>query len=369
MGAVYEGEDAALKRKVAVKFLPDELLNKPEVIERFMREAQVAGGLNHPNIIAVYDAGKDERGCYMVIELLNPKSASSRIKSEGPYHWLVATRIIADCAAALNVAHEKGIIHRDIKPDNILFSSTGVVKLVDFGLVKLVEDDLHLTQSGMLCGSPLYMSPEQASNQAMDGRTDLYSLGATYYALLAGKPPFTGTGVPQILLSHLTAPTPDPREVNPEIPEACVHIVNRAMSKKPHDRYATAAEMAADLEAILAGIPQRNQSVFAMQDSAPSLVAQASQSGSRSASGSELRRPSSAAIPALASGTGSTSAEKNPAPPASNGGRRAFLGVAAARSARRRWLVLWAARQVDLGRQRQKPWPERSARNTKSGRT
>ncbi len=332
MGAVYEGEDAALKRKVAVKFLPDELLNKPEVIERFMREAQVAGGLNHPNIIAVYDAGKDERGCYMVIELLNPKSASSRIKSEGPYHWLVATRIIADCAAALNVAHEKGIIHRDIKPDNILFSSTGVVKLVDFGLVKLVEDDLHLTQSGMLCGSPLYMSPEQASNQAMDGRTDLYSLGATYYALLAGKPPFTGTGVPQILLSHLTAPTPDPREVNPEIPEACVHIVNRAMSKKPHDRYATAAEMAADLEAILAGIPQRNQSVFAMQESAPSLVAQISQSGSRSASGSELRRPSSAAIPALSPGAGSTSGEKNQAPPASppvSGGRRAFLGVAA----------------------------------------
>lgn len=119
MGAVYEGEDAALKRKVAVKFLPDELLNKPEVIERFMREAQVAGGLNHPNIIAVYDAGKDERGCYMVIELLNPKSASSRIKSEGPYHWLVATRIIADCAAALNVAHEKGIIHRDIKPEQL----------------------------------------------------------------------------------------------------------------------------------------------------------------------------------------------------------------------------------------------------------
>ncbi len=122
MGAVYEGEDAALKRKVAVKFLPDELLNKPEVIERFMREAQVAGGLNHPNIIAVYDAGKDERGCYMVIELLNPKSASSRIKSEGPYHWLVATRIIADCAAALNVAHEKGIIHREAYIKNTICS-------------------------------------------------------------------------------------------------------------------------------------------------------------------------------------------------------------------------------------------------------
>lgn len=116
MGAVYEGEDSALKRKVAVKFLPEELLKQPDVIERFMREAQVAGGLNHPNIIAVYDVGKDERGCYMVIELLNPKSASSRVKSEGPYHWIVATRIIADCAAALTIAHENGIIHREQFP-------------------------------------------------------------------------------------------------------------------------------------------------------------------------------------------------------------------------------------------------------------
>ena len=204
----------------AVKFLPDELVNKPEVIERFMREAQVAGGINHPNIIAVYDVGKDERGCYMVMELLHPKSASSRIKSEGPYHWLVATRIIADCAAALSIAHQNGIIHRDIKPDNILFSLTGMVKVVDFGLVKLVEDDLHLTQSGMLCGSPLYMSPEQASNHPMDARTDLYSLGATYYALLAGKPPFNGTGVPQILLSHRPERRPTPpdrrRQVFPD---------------------------------------------------------------------------------------------------------------------------------------------------------
>ena len=324
MGAVYEGEDAALKRKVAVKFLPDELVNKPEVIERFMREAQVAGGINHPNIIAVYDVGKDERGCYMVMELLHPKSASSRIKSDGPFHWIVATRIIADCAAALSVAHQNGIIHRDIKPDNILFSMTGGVKLVDFGLVKLVEDDLHLTQSGMLCGSPLYMSPEQASNHAMDARTDLYSLGATYYALLAGKPPFNGTGVPQILLSHLTEATPDPRAANPEVPEACVQIVYRAMAKKPDGRYASAAEMAADLEAVLAGIPQRNQSVFAMQEAAPALAAQqASSSGSKSGA---IRLPSSANLPVVSMDAAAAAA---PPPAGAGGGRRAFLGLAA----------------------------------------
>jgi urea transport system substrate-binding protein len=274
MGTVYEGVDEGLKRNVAVKFLPDEVLKKPDVIERFMREAQVAGRLSHPNIIAIYDVGHDERGCYMVMELLHPASASNRIKKKGPYPFYVATRIIADCCAALKVAHEAGIVHRDIKPDNILFSLSGVVKLVDFGLVKLMEDDLHLTQSGMLCGTPMYMSPEQASNKAMDPRSDLYSLGATYYALLTGRAPFSGDGVPQILLSHLKDPTPDPRELVPEIPESCVQVLMHAMEKDREVRYQTAAEMAADLETILAGIPQRNASIFEMEESSSAIAAQ-----------------------------------------------------------------------------------------------
>lgn len=204
-----------------------------------------------------------------------------------------------------------------------------MVKLVDFGLVKLVEDDLHLTQSGMLCGSPLYMSPEQASNTAMDARTDLYSLGATYYALLAGKPPFNGTGVPQILLAHVAQPTPDPREVNPEIPEACVQILLRAMAKKPEHRYASAAEMAADLEAVLSGVPQRNQSVFAMQESAPSIAAQISSSGNRGVSGPSLRQ-SSSALPSLSAMSSLGASQPPPGGEPSPGGtsRRVFLGAA-----------------------------------------
>ena len=268
MGKVYEGQDTGLKRTVAVKFLPDELLKKPDVIERFMREAQVAGRLNHPNIIAIYDVGKDDRGCYMVMELLSPASSSNRIKKKGAYPWMVATRIIADCCAALKVAHEAGIVHRDIKPDNILFSTNGVVKLVDFGLVKLVEDDLHLTQSGMLCGTPMYMSPEQASNKTLDPRSDLYSLGVTYYALLTGQAPFTGEGIPQILLSHLKDPIPDPRQLVPEIPESCVQVLMHATEKDRDARYQGAGDMAHDLEAILAGAPMRNASVFAMEEAA-----------------------------------------------------------------------------------------------------
>jgi urea transport system substrate-binding protein len=272
MGAVYLGEDAALKRSVAVKFLPDDVLSKPDVVERFMREAQVAGRLNHPNIIAIYDVGHDERGCYMVMELLHPNSASSRVRQKGPYHWLIATRIIADSCAALKIAHEAGIVHRDIKPDNILFSQSGVVKVVDFGLVKLMEDEAHLTQTGMLCGTPLYMSPEQASNAKMDSRSDLYSLGATYYALLTGVPPFLGNGVPQILLSHVKDPTPDPREKIPDIPEACVQVLNRAMEKKPGARYQSAGDMGADMELILAGLPQRNMSIFSMEEMEPASL-------------------------------------------------------------------------------------------------
>lgn len=268
MGKVYEAQDTGLKRTVAVKFLPDELLKKSDVIERFMREAQVAGRLNHPNIIAIYDVGKEDRGCYMVMELLSPASSSSRIKKKGPYPWVVATRIIADCCAALKVAHEAGIIHRDIKPDNILFSLNGVVKLVDFGLVKLVEDDLHLTQSGMLCGTPMYMSPEQASNKNMDLRSDLYSLGVAYYALLTAQAPFSGEGIPQILLSHLKDPIPDPREKVPSIPEACVQVLMHATEKDREQRYQNAGDMAHDLEAILAGAPLRNASVFAMEEAA-----------------------------------------------------------------------------------------------------
>ena len=268
MGKVYEGNDVGLKRSVAVKFLPDELLKKPDVIERFMREAQVAGRLNHPNIIAIYDVGMEERGAYMVMELLSPASASNRIKKKGAYPWVVATRIIADCCAALKVAHEAGIIHRDIKPDNILFSTNGVVKLVDFGLVKLVEDDLHLTQSGMLCGTPMYMSPEQASNKQMDPRSDLYSLGIAYFALLTGRAPFTAEGIPQILLAHLKDPIPDPRTIIPGIPEPVVQVLMHATEKDREARYQSAGDMAHDLEALLTGAPLRNGSIFAMEEAA-----------------------------------------------------------------------------------------------------
>ncbi len=251
MGLVYEGEDVILGRRVAIKFLPDSLTENPKAIERFITEAQVAGRLNHPNIIAIYDIGQEGDNYYMVMELLNPISAANYLKDRGPLHWTEATRVTADCCAALQAAHQVGLVHRDIKPDNILCSPTGNTKLVDFGLVKDLAYQAALTQTGVVAGTPLYMSPEQASDSPIDRRSDIYSLGATYFALLTGRPPYTGEAAPQIMFKHCTQATPDPRDIVPDIPEACVDVLMRAMGKSPEDRYQTADEMRLALEAAL----------------------------------------------------------------------------------------------------------------------
>ena len=270
MAVVYQADDLVMKRPVAVKFLSSMFLHKPAAIERFMREAQVAGRLNHPNIIAIHDVSREERECYIVMELLSPGSAGQHLKQRGPYYWVVATRIIADCCAALKVAHDAGIIHRDIKPDNILFTSAGAVKLTDFGIVKTIEDDPELTASGQLVGTPLYMSPEQSTgSRDVDVRSDIYSLGASYYALLTGRPPFSGGNVLEILVNLRTTAPVDPREYVPEIPEACVKVIKRTLSKKPERRYQSAAELLIELESILDSMPRRQQSIFQMESALP----------------------------------------------------------------------------------------------------
>jgi len=271
MGLVYEGEDTVLSRRVAIKFLPESLTSSPKAVERFITEAQVAGRLNHPNIIAIYDIGQEDEHYYIVMELLNPSSASSHVKEKGPLHYVEACKIAHDCCSALHAAHQAGLVHRDIKPDNILCSPMGTTKLVDFGLVKDVHfDDGALTQTGVVAGTPLYMSPEQASDGEVDRRSDIYSLGATFYTLLTGKPPYTGDAAPQIMFKHVTAPTPDPRDLVPEIPEPVVQILRRSMEKSPADRYQSAEAMREALDAILANAP-RKQCVFLVEHE-PSLL-------------------------------------------------------------------------------------------------
>lgn len=263
MGMVYEGEDTILNRRVAIKFLPETLTQNPKAVERFITEAQVAGRLNHPNVIAIYDIGQESGHYYIVMELLNPLSAAGYVKERGPMQWSEAAKVIADCCAALHAAHQVGLIHRDIKPDNILCSPTGSTKLVDFGLVKDTQFNASaLTQTGVVAGTPLYMSPEQASDGELDHRSDIYSLGATFFTLLTSKPPYTGDAAPQIMFKHVTAPTPNPRDLVPEIPESIAQVLMKAMSKSPADRYQTAEEMRLALETILTEAAQRKSFSF-----------------------------------------------------------------------------------------------------------
>ena len=253
MATVYEAEDTTLNRHVAIKFLPEARKEQAVAVERFINEAQVAGRLNHPNIIAIYDIGYEHDAYYIAMELLNPGSAGHYIKRRGRMNFVEACNVIAQCCSALSAAHQAGLIHRDIKPDNILVSPAGTVKLADFGLVKELFEETGLTKSGVVVGTPLYMSPEQASAQPLDGRTDIYSLGASFYALLTGNPPYTTGSVPQIMMAHVKAPIPDPRRLAPDVPEAVVQIVRKSMAKRPADRYQNAEEMRLALEAAVIG--------------------------------------------------------------------------------------------------------------------
>jgi urea transport system substrate-binding protein len=255
MGSVYEAEDAVIGRRVAIKFLPVELLKTPAALKRFVGEAQAAGRLNHPHVVAIYDTVTEGDAPFIVMELLRQGSAAGYIGKLGALHWAEATRIAADCASALEAAHAAGLVHRDVKPDNILCSMGGVAKLVDFGLAKELVHDSGTTQPGMQLGTPDFMSPEQVKSGTVDARSDLYSLGATYYALLAGEPPFSTGGSTQIMYAHVHEALPDPRK-KAAMPDRCVEILQKATAKDPAARYQSAAAMRIDLEQLLIEAPE-----------------------------------------------------------------------------------------------------------------
>jgi urea transport system substrate-binding protein len=258
MATVYEAEDTLLSRHVAIKFLTDTRQQQATAVERFITEAQVAGRLNHPNIIAIFDIGYENDAYYIAMELLSSGSAGHFVKRKGRMNWVEACHVVMQCCSALDAAHQAGLVHRDIKPDNILVSPSGAVKLADFGLVK----ELHLeqqgiaglTQSGVVVGTPLYMSPEQCTAQPLDARSDVYSLGASFYALLTGSPPYPTGSVPSIMMQHVKGPIPDPRVMSPDVPESVVQVLNLAMAKRLHERYQSAAEFRAGLEVAVMGV-------------------------------------------------------------------------------------------------------------------
>lgn len=261
MGRVYRAEQSVLGRTVAVKVIHPHLLADESAAVRFLTEARAASQLNHPNSVSVYDFGRTEDGQpYLVMEFLRGKDLAAVAWEEGPLPIKRTVDVLRQALAALGEAHELGIVHRDLKPENIILEPLrrggDHVKVVDFGLAKLKGDaqGRSVTNPGIVCGTPDYMSPEQGRGEELDGRSDLYALGVVLFQLLTGRLPFDADNPTQVVMMHLTIPVPDPRQVAPErdIPVPLVEVLNKAMAKEASKRFQDAAEFSDALQNALA---------------------------------------------------------------------------------------------------------------------
>ncbi len=257
MSDVYLAKDLLLDRPVAVKVLFPEFAKDPTFVERFRREAQAAANLNHPNIVAVYDWGQQSGTYFIVMEYIEGRSLSDIVRTDGPLHPRRAAEITADVAAALGFAHRNGVVHRDIKPGNILISPSGQVKVADFGIAQAITGgtEANLTQAGAVMGTATYFSPEQAQGKTVDPRSDLYSLGCVLYEMLTTRPPFSGDTPVAIAYKHVQEPAPLPSATGVAVPPALEAIVAQLMAKDPAQRYASAEDLRADLRNYLEGLP------------------------------------------------------------------------------------------------------------------
>ena len=259
MAAVWRGIDERLGRPVAVKLLDKADTVDPAMLQRFDREARTAGSLTHPNIVAVYDVGRDSGVPYLVMELIDGTSLATLLAG-GPLPIDQAIDVARQICDALAVAHGQGVVHRDIKPANILITTTGTVKVCDFGIARLThQQQTDLTAPHTALGTSAYMAPEQASGAAVDARADLYALGCVLYAMLTGHPPFTGDNPLTVLWQHQHQPAASVASVRPTTPTDLDVLIARLLAKQPTDRPATATEvrdlLAASAESETAGGP------------------------------------------------------------------------------------------------------------------
>jgi len=247
MGTVYKANQLSLNRIVAFKVLSARLLKDDKFIDRFKSEARAAGGLNHPNIVQVYDVGTDGGLHFFSMEFMDGESVQDQLGSDGKLTWEDALDVLLQSSRALIFAERKDIIHRDVKPDNLMRTSDGQVKLADLGLARKASSS---DQEEGIFGTPHFISPEQAQGKEIDNRADLYSLGATAYRLLAGRTPFQGSNVKDIITQQITAEPPPLKQFSPEAPDELIAVVGKLMEKEPDDRYENAEQLGSDLEKI-----------------------------------------------------------------------------------------------------------------------
>jgi beta-lactam-binding protein with PASTA domain/predicted Ser/Thr protein kinase len=259
MAEVHRGRDVRLGREVAVKVLRADLARDPSFQARFRREAQAAASLNHPAIVAVYDTGEEDvygNQPYIVMEYVEGRTLRDVLKIEGRLMPRRAMEIVADVCAALDFSHRNGIIHRDVKPGNVMITRTGAVKVMDFGIARAVADNAAtVTQTAAVIGTAQYLSPEQARGENVDARSDVYSTGVLLFELITGHPPFTGDSPVAVAYQHVRENPPPPSTINPDVPPELDAIVLKAMAKNPANRYQSAGEMRADLIRAINGRP------------------------------------------------------------------------------------------------------------------
>ncbi len=258
MGVVYRAHQPSLERTVAIKLLSSDLIGDPDGVRRFRLEAKSVAKLNHPNIVQVYDIEEEENLLYLVMEFVDGESLDGLI-TKSVLTESRCLKIVAEIADALHFAHEKGIVHRDVKPANVLMTSDGRVKVADFGLAYLIDREGGVTRTGFLVGSPNYMSPEQATGQKIDRRSDIYSLGVVLFRMLTGRVPFVAESSHAVLFMQVQQEPPDPREMNKHLSLVTRGLVLKALNKKPEARFQTMAEFRDALlrqhAALTAGVP------------------------------------------------------------------------------------------------------------------
>jgi len=254
MGRVYRARDTTLERIVAIKTLSSEIGDDPVFIERFLKEARAAARLNHPSIVQIYAFGIVGDTNFIAMEFVDGNSLGDLLRRE-PFSENAAVVIVRQAAQALGVAHAEGLIHRDIKPDNIMLTQKGVVKIVDLGIAKQIGENKALTQTGQSVGTPAYVSPEQVEcERPVDARSDIYSLGATLYHLVTGRTPYDGASATSVMIKHIMAPVPDPRAIEPGLSPGLAHVIAKMMAKRPEDRYPDAGALERDLYRVQLGL-------------------------------------------------------------------------------------------------------------------